>query len=733
MQPSKTFGGAEDNSPRLGVALSGGGVRASLFALGALIYLVDSRECERVTDISSVSGGSITNGFIAQRCDFQSVKRDDFDRIAAQLVKAITSGLVSKRFVVATYGFLGIVVIVVTVVTHFSWPFPLPTWLEVLLIALLGILLLLRGNLLAHLLQRQLFLPSSKEQPRKSESALNQTLGSIAPTVAHIFCATDLNASMPVYFTNVGSHLYSPAWGRAAANRAAQIRVSTAVRASAAFPGGIPPMRMNIHELDIVPTPLEQLRQWQQLVLRDVRQPSVLYLADGGVWNNLGTEWFEPSTQERIWSVEDSYLPAKQVLVVDAGAPAVAKRRLNWFWLPYIAEVLALYRAMLVSYTSTVEARVDHMKSRASKLDRESAKEQEHLLVRMIDPVSNIEGITLGKLAWLGDPDHWSGRWSLARALKALLRDGTPPVRRLVVRNFARLNEWTARVPTTLFAVPAEVALQLLIHGYVSTAHRMVESRGAPEVQFPGAGRFTKLLGLEAHRLPSINAELPDINVTVLGPISVWKGTKRQQQLLVDCLKDTNDYLEWLSKEIAKNVIPASERHRIATQLLLGRHALEGRDINACLVQAETDIAINKAAMAFLARKYPSAVELFSRIDMSDRSIEPLYLAEYADALARIGDTQANTVALAAEDKINRYPLSSDERTGLTWFTIAETYGLLGNADSAIKAIRESLAHSPKAAFWLNSERDSEHDSFLRVRKDEAFVAFEREVTKESA
>lgn len=90
---------------RLGVALSGGGVRASLFALGALTYLVDSRECERVTEISSVSGGSITNAFVAQRCDFQRVTREEFDAIAAKLASAITSGLLSKRFVLATYGF----------------------------------------------------------------------------------------------------------------------------------------------------------------------------------------------------------------------------------------------------------------------------------------------------------------------------------------------------------------------------------------------------------------------------------------------------------------------------------------------------------------------------------------------------------------------------------------------------------------------------------------------------
>ena len=44
-------------SDALGVALSGGGVRATLFSLGALTALVDSGENHKVKEISSVSGG----------------------------------------------------------------------------------------------------------------------------------------------------------------------------------------------------------------------------------------------------------------------------------------------------------------------------------------------------------------------------------------------------------------------------------------------------------------------------------------------------------------------------------------------------------------------------------------------------------------------------------------------------------------------------------------------------
>ncbi len=51
----------------VGVALSGGGHRATLFGLGALLALVDLRINRRTTQIASVSGGSIANAFVALR------------------------------------------------------------------------------------------------------------------------------------------------------------------------------------------------------------------------------------------------------------------------------------------------------------------------------------------------------------------------------------------------------------------------------------------------------------------------------------------------------------------------------------------------------------------------------------------------------------------------------------------------------------------------------------------
>lgn len=48
----------------IGLALSGGGIRATVFHLGALLRLAKSRHLEAVTQLSTVSGGSLTVGLI---------------------------------------------------------------------------------------------------------------------------------------------------------------------------------------------------------------------------------------------------------------------------------------------------------------------------------------------------------------------------------------------------------------------------------------------------------------------------------------------------------------------------------------------------------------------------------------------------------------------------------------------------------------------------------------------
>src|SRR3954468_10666803 len=75
----------------IGVALSGGGHRATVFGLGVLLALVDQGLNERVVSISSVSGGSIANGIAMVGPDFGTVGTGEFESHIAGSLSAISA------------------------------------------------------------------------------------------------------------------------------------------------------------------------------------------------------------------------------------------------------------------------------------------------------------------------------------------------------------------------------------------------------------------------------------------------------------------------------------------------------------------------------------------------------------------------------------------------------------------------------------------------------------------
>ncbi|MDW3182790.1 hypothetical protein [Roseobacter sp.] len=62
----------------LNISLSGGGHRATLFSLGVFAFLIDAGLIGRVREISSVSGGSLTNGIIAAGVTASPKSWDEF-------------------------------------------------------------------------------------------------------------------------------------------------------------------------------------------------------------------------------------------------------------------------------------------------------------------------------------------------------------------------------------------------------------------------------------------------------------------------------------------------------------------------------------------------------------------------------------------------------------------------------------------------------------------------------
>ncbi|MBN9120698.1 MAG: patatin-like phospholipase family protein [Planctomycetes bacterium] len=91
--------------PKIGLALSGGGFRATLFHLGVVRYLHEAGLLRNVTHICSVSGGSILAGHLALNWE-QYLK--DFDRAAGELIAFIRSdvrGRVLRRWAFSAAAF----------------------------------------------------------------------------------------------------------------------------------------------------------------------------------------------------------------------------------------------------------------------------------------------------------------------------------------------------------------------------------------------------------------------------------------------------------------------------------------------------------------------------------------------------------------------------------------------------------------------------------------------------
>src|SRR5215213_8145670 len=71
---------------KIGLALSGGGFRATLYHLGLVRFLRDADLLRQVTHITSVSGGSIMAAHLVLNWDHYTGSPKEFDHAAAQLL-----------------------------------------------------------------------------------------------------------------------------------------------------------------------------------------------------------------------------------------------------------------------------------------------------------------------------------------------------------------------------------------------------------------------------------------------------------------------------------------------------------------------------------------------------------------------------------------------------------------------------------------------------------------------
>jgi predicted acylesterase/phospholipase RssA len=223
----------------IGLCFSGGGFRASFFALGVLRYLAEARLLERVVAISAVSGGSIATAAAGDRWTrFQEAGGDVeafLEQIDAPFRAAVTSKSIRTRWMLGSLAAL----------VPFTGG---------------------RGGAYARALAHDLY-----------------THDRVTDLPAHpefIFTATDLTKGRafriaPAYVGSFDYGYIEPT--------PRSVSLGMAVAASAAFPPSFTVVNLKTRGLAFPKRP-----------------PDPLSLVDGGVYDNLGLEWFQGWEEDAV-------------------------------------------------------------------------------------------------------------------------------------------------------------------------------------------------------------------------------------------------------------------------------------------------------------------------------------------------------------------------------------------------------------------------------------------------
>jgi predicted acylesterase/phospholipase RssA len=265
---------AESNLADDSIALgfSGGGLRATLFELGALLYLSRINRLKDVSGIVSVSGGSILAAHIATRWNEAKSSVQGMEKAASELIRFTQSDIrnsafinwIKRRFVVIAI--FANAFILIAAVTGVLWAV-----VVIVAAALVFYLCLPRLSIRFPSLSPTYFL--RKEYSRHFKDQTIESIPTDAPPFA--FAATDIKKHQRVAFLQQG--IYRLAFdGRQEGDRIESkgTELSLAVAASSCFPPVFPKMYITGRDLDLN---FEEFNE-------------TLNLMDGGVAGNLGIE-----------------------------------------------------------------------------------------------------------------------------------------------------------------------------------------------------------------------------------------------------------------------------------------------------------------------------------------------------------------------------------------------------------------------------------------------------------
>ncbi len=279
-----------EGNNHIALALSGGGIRAMVFHLGVLRFLAENNALERVSHISTVSGGSLVLGLLLQDTQMQWPTSSQY----------LGTSLPSIRKRLCTQSLIG--GMLRQLKSPRNWGF-----------------LFSRANLLAYALRDEWGVTTNlSELPIKPEWSINGTTAETGKRFR--FKQKDL-----------GDYVlgYAPSHDFPLAN---------ALAVSAAFPGGIGPLAIAADEHEW------KKRAWDEPIENAKRVPPPyphLHLYDGGVYDNLGLEPFFDAGK----GIVKANLPEEATIIVsDAGAPLIqgfSLSRLNPWRMKRVADIMS--------------------------------------------------------------------------------------------------------------------------------------------------------------------------------------------------------------------------------------------------------------------------------------------------------------------------------------------------------------------------------------------------------
>jgi predicted acylesterase/phospholipase RssA len=250
---------------RIGLALSGGGFRATLYHLGVIRYLRDSGTLTQVADIASVSGGSVLAAHLVLNWNRYAGSDAEFAEAAAEVIRFVQFDVRNR------------------IVRRLPLLFPLRLAAKLTGWHATG----LTPNAVLERYYREFLYGDRRLFELPEEPCL------------HIL-ATNVSDGVMAVFSREGLHVQKRKSGesepfRHVAGQTAS--VAKAVAASSAFPGFFPPVEITAADLGV----------------HEGQFPPESF-TDGGVYDNLGTRAF-------AWLSRDRGRQYKRVIVSDAGKP----------------------------------------------------------------------------------------------------------------------------------------------------------------------------------------------------------------------------------------------------------------------------------------------------------------------------------------------------------------------------------------------------------------------------